>query len=72
MKTPPPKSTIYAKELTANIKNGTIKRKCLHNHGDEYSAAKEELALFQYKRYLGSLRCMLDTKSMRDFNPGEQ
>lgn len=62
------KSTIYAKKLTKNIENHTIKRKCLPNHGDKYSGPREDLALFQYKRYLGSLRCMLDVRKMREFD----
>lgn len=62
------KSTIYAKKFIQNIENETLKRKCLPNHGDKYSGPREDLALYQYKRYLGSLRCMLDVKNMREFD----
>lgn len=32
-----------------------------------HSVAMQELMLYQQKKYLGSLRCMLDTKTMKDF-----
>lgn len=60
-------SMIYARKLTQSIKDETLKRKCLPNHGEKYSGPREDLALYQYKRYLGSLRCMLDVKTMREF-----
>lgn len=62
------KATLYATSLTRNIENETLKRKCLPNHGDVYSGPREELSLFQYKRYIGSLRCMIDMKTMREYD----
>lgn len=62
------KATLYATSLTQNIENETLKRKCLPNHGDVYSGPREELSLFQYKRYIGSLRCMIDMKTMREYD----
>lgn len=55
---------IYGKKLSEKIENEEILRKCLPNHGEVYSGAREEIALFQYRRYLGSLRCLLDLKNM--------
>ena len=65
------KSEIYAKNLTENIRNKTLKRKCLPNQSSKCDDPKEDLALYRYKRYLGSLRCMLDTQKMRKFNCNE-
>lgn len=61
------KSNFYAASFVRNIENGTIKRKCLPNHGEKYSGAREELSLYRYKRYLGSLRCVLDVENMRGY-----
>lgn len=57
---------IYAKEFSELISNGTLKKKNLPNHGEEYFGPLEELSLFQYKRYLGSLRCFLDLQNMKE------
>lgn len=62
------KSAIYAQALTKKIEDETIKRKCLPNHGEKYSGHREELSLYQYKKYLGSLRCMLDVRTMKGFD----
>lgn len=62
------KSAMYAKKLIKNIENENLKRKCLPNHGEKYSGPRENLSLYQYKRYLGSLRCMLDVKIMREYD----
>lgn len=62
------KASLYAKNLIQSIENEHLKRKCLPNHGDVYSGPREELSLFQYKRYIGSLRCMIDMKTMREFD----
>lgn len=62
------KANLYAISLTQNIENESFKRKCLPNHGDVYSGPREELSLFQYKRYIGSLRCMIDMRTMREFD----
>lgn len=59
------KITVLAKKLTENIKNGTIYRKTYSTSIGKYNDSVEELCLFRYKRYLGSLRCMLDTANMR-------
>ena len=63
------KATFYAEKLTQNIENGTIKRKtsCSPSSKADYvhTPAYEELSLYKYKKYLGSLRCMLDMKNMR-------
>ena len=54
-----------AKNLTANIENGSILRKTPSNSVDYYDEQVEELCLYRYKRYLGSLRYLLDTQNMR-------
>ena len=54
-----------AKKLTDNIEKGTIRRKISSISTDKYAGQVEELCLYRYKRYLGSLRCMLDTQNMR-------
>ena len=54
-----------AKKLTTNIENGSILRKTPSNSVDYYDEQVEELCLYRYKRYLGSLRCLLDTQNMR-------
>ena len=63
------KATFYAKKLTQNIENGTIKRKVSSSPSSKadyvHNPAYEELSLYKYKKYLGSLRCMLDMKNMR-------
>ena len=64
-------SNFYASSFVQNIENGTIKRKCLPNHGEKYSGAREELSLYQYKRYLGSLRCVLDIANMKGYRHNE-
>lgn len=59
------KVTEFAKNLTKNIENGTIQRKISSISTDYYDSQVEELCLYKYKRYLGSLRCLLDTQNMR-------
>lgn len=62
----PTKAKMLANNLVDKIENGEIKRKSPSVHtGIIYLAAKEELALYRYQRYLGSLRCMLDVRNMR-------
>lgn len=53
-----------SKRLTENIENGTIRRKTSSISTDYYDSQVEELCLYRYKRYLGSLRCVLDTQNM--------
>ena len=65
------KAKMYAKQLVTKIENSEIKRKGL-TEGDmtiafAHSVAMQELMLYQQKKYLGSLKCMLDTKTMKDF-----
>ena len=66
------KANYFAKKLTQNIENGTIQRKVLiSEYGEKYSGPpSDELALFWYKRYIGSLRCMIDMKTMKEYNGG--
>lgn len=59
------KVTELAKNLTKNIENGTFQRKISSTTTDYYNSQVEELCLYKYKRYLGSLRCLLDTQNMR-------
>lgn len=59
-----------AKNLTENIENGTLQRKTDSFSTDYYDSAVAELCLFKYKRYLGSLRCLLDTQNMWKGIPG--
>ena len=54
-----------AKQLIQNIENGTICKKVDSFSTDYYDKYVEELCLYRYKRYIGSLRCMLDTQAMR-------
>jgi len=61
-----------AKNLTTNIENGTILRKSPSTSIDYYDEQVEELCLYRYKRYLGSLRCLLDTLNMRKAIQGEE
>lgn len=65
------KAKMYAKQLVAKIENGEIKRKCLPEGNMTisfaHSAAMQELMLYKHKKYLGSLRCLLDTRTMKDF-----
>ena len=65
------KVTEFAKNLTKNIENGTFQRKISSTTTDYYDSQVEELCLHKYKRYLGSLRCLLDTQNMRQvIKPG--
>ena len=60
------KAAIFAKNLIKNIENETIKRKIPPNPGEKYSPEREELALYQFKRYIGSLRCLIDRQTVKD------
>lgn len=66
------KATMYAKQLTSKIEDGIILHKQPSKgnmnisfiHSNEF----QDLCLYRETRYLGSLRCMLDNKSMRNFS----
>lgn len=65
------KAKMYAKQLVSKIESGEIKRKCVPEGNMTiafaHSSAMQELMLYQQKKYFGSLRCWLDTRTMKDF-----
>ena len=65
------KSNLYATLFTQKIENGIIKRKRPPNHGEKFSTDRDVLSLHRYKRYIGSLRCVLDAENMRDYRACE-
>lgn len=58
------KIKFFSQKLIAEIGSGNIKRKLIPSNEEVYPEIINELSLYQYKKYLGSLRCLIDTENM--------
>lgn len=66
------KASEYAEQLIENIENGTLQRKTYLTHGEKHSRDLEELMQYKSQKYLGSLRCWLDTRTMKSIYATEE